>query len=141
MEILNHTRLGRAEKTTAPIEQVEGEVAFKLPYGEEEYNITLGEEDLNSLLARGLVKVLENEALSGFDAMINLENPDLPLFVGARSIQVTPTTYAKPLVSMGVSVVTESVVYEHRGMLRVQRDTLGEWSILGYKAEPPLEDS
>ena len=133
--------LGRAEKTHEPLEQREGGIAFKLPYGEDEYNITLDEPDLNFLLARGLYKVLKNDALSGFDATVELENPDLPLFVGTRSIEVKPTPYARHVVGMEVSVVTQSVVYEHRGILSVERDTTNEWSVRSYKAEPPLKES
>lgn len=130
--------IGRAEKTTAPIMDQEGEVGFKLPNGSGEYNIALKDEELDFLLGKGFEKILGNHALAGYDAMVDLPG-DLPLFVGTRYIKMEQTLTYNHDIHMSVNVVTVSLVNEQHGTLSVVRTTPdGEWSNVGYETQPPL---
>lgn len=134
--------IGRASRSPEAFYETEG-IVFAIPYHDEEegYTIHLSHEDMDSLLRTGFAKMLGNEALSGFDYIINLENPDLPLFAGARSIHVQGQPSSFHSVNMETAIATESHVYEHRGLLLASRHGVnGEWSFTEYNAEPPLRD-
>jgi hypothetical protein len=141
METLRDKELGRAEKIGEASSPSEEDVFFILPYGEDRYRIELEDDELDFLLSRGLENVLGKRALTGFDASIPLPSMELPLYTGARSIDMKTKPSHFQEIEMGVSVVTMSMVHEHRGILRVRKDTsLGDWSKLGYETQPPLKD-
>ncbi|HTB48694.1 MAG TPA: hypothetical protein VK712_01280 [Verrucomicrobiae bacterium] len=105
--------IGAASRPTGVVDQEEGVplfqdegVAFFVPYGEEGYNIRLSHQEMDKLLQAGFQKILGNQALSGFDHIVDLL-PDLPLYIGARSINTQATAYGRHTVDMGVSVVTK----------------------------------
>jgi len=117
---------------------------FTIPYGKEDegYNILLRDNEMDKLLRSSFERMLANQLSTGFDYRVNLSRKqtgrgtDLPLFIGSRSISISDG------VEMQVNVATQSVVYEHRGILQARRESWdGKWSLLDYIIRPPLSQS
>lgn len=130
--------IGRSQKVSPDAPQPEG-LCFRIPYGEAAYDISLANFEVERIFVKALQKIIGKKSTIGFEFDVELEPPDLPLFIGAAAIEVTPKTQ-KHEVAMHVGVVTHSHVYEHRGILQIHRDIDGEWSVLNYASKPPLTE-
>lgn len=131
--------IGIAKRSPSPEEQ-HGGISFMVPYGATSYDIKLKDVEMDRLLLSGVRKVIGNSAVSGFDYVVKLERGDLPLYIGANSLQVEGDSGRFHDAKMGVSVVSRSYVNEHRGILLANRSGYdGKWSFIDYEVQPPLK--
>jgi hypothetical protein len=117
-----------------------GGVVFGLPYDNHDYNIFLSNQELDGMLLSGLQKILKNQWPSHTYGDVRLEPPDLPLFVGPRTIDITSKESGLHSVSMKIGIVTASVVHEQRGLLTVDKDCSGEWNFIEYERRAELRE-
>jgi hypothetical protein len=111
-------------------------IIFEVPYGPEPYNVAIKDQELDQVLASGAVNLCGGTAVrSFFDFEIALCAGDLPLFVGVREVRIDSIS-----ADMELSVVTKSMVYEHRGILSAHRNVLRSWSKICYQTQPPLQE-
>ncbi len=119
-------------------------VAFELPYGESKYSIAFNNDELDKVFEAGVERILGNRSLKGFGFQIELEGGDLPLFVGARAINMETSKPGGFVdADMSVALVSQSVISqnEHRGLLSVQREAvLGSWRLTDYETAAPIPD-
>lgn len=136
---MSKENIGSATRSPSLEEQYEG-IAFTIPYGATGYDVRLEDSEMDLLLNVGLTKLLGNRAVSGFDYTIKMQGSDLPFYIGANSIQIDSNESGLHDTHMGVSVVSQSVVYEHRGILLASRRSWdGNWSLEDYITQPPLK--
>ena len=118
-------------------------VSFEVPYnyGKDKYGITLSYEEMDGLLDKWYETVMGRQALIGSSCVVDLESPDLPLFVHAASVSIDQELGLPAHVNMGVGVTTMSQVHEHRGLLFANRyDREGKWEFIRYDIQPPLRE-
>lgn len=138
---MSNDRIGTAQKNPGVLSQPESAgVAFEVPYGEDKYGITLSNGEMDLLLTQGY-EALMGQAVIGSGCVIELESPDLPLFTHTLSLHIGKEQGRSAIVNIGVGILTQSVVYEHRGILSASRHGMdGTWEFEGYEIQPPLRD-
>jgi hypothetical protein len=123
-----------------PSEHIPDGLSFSVPYDSKPFHITLENQDLNRLLQRGLSKILEGDSVEGFDFEIRLPKA-IPLYVGAVALNIVGERNELHDVYMDVGVCSMSILYEHRGILQIDRPGWSEnWRYIGYETLPPLTD-
>lgn len=134
-------RVAKNEATNAAIYE-ENNVVFAVPYGDDNYKIGLNCEELNSVFEEGIARILGNRALREHGFLIELEHPDLPLFVNPKSIKVEPHGFGLHDLQMDVSITTQSTLNEHRGVLICEKKYLvsSDWQFKAYQTMPPLKE-
>jgi hypothetical protein len=131
--------IGVAQKSVGELEQPGSGVAFRMPYSPESYDISFDNADLDMLLRRAQRKILDNKELSGYDYQAELVQPDLPVYVGVRSMNATGNPGKCVAVALGIAIVTQSMANEHRGTLHTFRTGWnGVWRYIAYATDPPL---
>lgn len=131
MYCMKAVQIGSARIAEGEVTQEHG-VTFRIPYSPQPYDITLNDEDLDTLLREGFSKMIGGFTLR-FECEIPLPGSDLSLFAGAESMTVTPHG-----IHMEANIVTKSFVNEHRGILSTYRHGKEPWELLDYTASPPL---
>lgn len=136
--------IGTANRSYDELEQPESGVRFRIPYNDNGYDITLSNEEIDQLLGIGLARLHANDSLSagiGFDGEVRLPDGELPIYIGLKGIETHGENGHKQDVGMSLVAVTQSVVYEHRGILDTRRQSYnGLWQYIGYQALPPLKE-
>lgn len=138
---MSYETIGAAQKSPDDTFNQEDAVAFKVPYGDDEYGILLSDEEMDLLLVQGFEQALGRQALIVSGYVIKLESPDLPLFTNVRSLDIDSQWW--PTINMSVNIMTQSKVYEHRGILLAHRSGGEEraWQLDDYDVQPPLKSS
>lgn len=134
---MSNESIGYARRAKGDLNQNRG-VTFRVPYSKYGYDVTLKNDELDKIFKCGIDNVLANKPMPNYDYNIELENPDLPLFAGFLSVNAAISRDFRDI-SMHVSVVSQSQVNEHRGILIAQRHGLaGTWRLTEYQIAPPL---
>jgi hypothetical protein len=95
---------------------------------------------MDDLLQVSTERFLGKKAL-GSAGMINLHSPDLPLFIWPHSLHAVAEEFGiSQDIIMGLAVATQSIVYEHRGILLANRNSRNSWTYIDYEALGPLRD-
>jgi hypothetical protein len=137
---MSYERIGLATKTTEPPTQENG-VSFSVPYGEDKYNITLGNVEMEILLEVGLEKLLGYQALTGYDFIVDLEPGERGMYLGVRSLNARADFGAGQIVELGVGVVPLTHEVKQHGLLLANKGThFGIWSFADYKSPPPMKN-
>lgn len=120
----------------------EDEVAFTVVQGDLAHSIALTHTELDMVLEKGVQRLLGRKALHNFDFVVRLESPSLPFFIGVNSLYINSTHDKGTKINMDISVVSQSVVYEHRGVLStIRRGGDAPWLVTGYEQQPPLKQA
>jgi|GEM_PF-4529724 len=139
-----HEAIGSARKL-GPGESFRADsgVGFDFYYGIDKYGLVFENGDMEKILKGGIATMLGNRALGGYDYRLELGGNELPLFIGARSLEIPPDPDGYHDVIMETNIVTESIVEprEQRGILLTRRRGWdGSWEFVRYDVQPPLRN-